>query len=226
MTKPAPWHDDLEIMKAMLSRSFDLVAAQLSDATRALMNQDESLGLKVRRRDDQVDQLEVEIDHLCEQVLEKYQPDADDTRKIVTSIKINTDLERIGDYSANLAKYIPALRGLAPDVIATSGIEGLAMAVDRVLWETRSAFLSEDPDAAQKLLPLDLEVDKVYQQVFATVVSLFRTHPAQAPSLAYLLIAVKSLERLSDHLMNIAESVVFRAVGHDIRHARSASRPA
>lgn len=221
MTSISNLQDDLDILKAMLARSFDLVAAQLSDATLAMRDQDETLAQRIRERDNHVDQLEIEIDRYAENILATHRPTPADLREVITSIKINTDLERIGDYSTNMAKSIPLLRGLSPALIDRSGIETLAMAVDRVLWETRNAFLDEDPEAAQRLIPLDLEVDRVFQSTFRTVVSLLETHPAEAGKLSYLLLAVKSLERLSDHLMNIAESVVFRVSGTDIRHDRS-----
>ncbi len=221
MTSTPQLADDLEILKAMLARSFDLVAAQLSDATRAMLEQDERLAQRIRERDNHVDALEIEIDRHAENILAAHRSTPADLRKVITSIKINTDLERIGDYSTNMAKYIQHLRGLSTGLVERSGIEGLAMAVDRVLWETRNAFLDEDPEAAQRLIPLDLEVDRVFQSTFRTVVSLLETHPADAGKLSYLLLAVKSLERLSDHLMNIAESVVFRVSGTDIRHDRS-----
>jgi len=209
---------DLDILKALLARSFDLVAQQLSDATKALVESDEERAKGVHARDSQVDELEIETDRMCEHLLERYHPHGEALRTIVTSIKINTDLERIGDYGSNMAKFVPMISKLPRSLLKEAGIEALALATDRVLWETRSAFLSENPSAAQKLLPLDREVNRQFKAAFQNIVDLHGTNPEYAISLSYLTMVAKSLERLSDHLMNIAESVVFRVSGVDIRH--------
>ncbi len=210
--------DDQEILKGMLARSFDLVAQQLSDATKALVEHDEVRAKTVHERDNQIDELEIEIDRKCEQMLEDHQPSGADLRSIVTSIKINTDLERIGDYGSNMAKFVTKVASLPKSLIEEAGFEVLALSADRILWETRSAFLSDNPEAAQRLLPLDREVNRQFRDAFDRIIRLQSQYAEYATGLSYLTIIVKSLERLSDHLVNIAESVVFRVSGVDIRH--------
>jgi phosphate transport system protein len=211
-------HDDLDLLKAMLARSFDLVALQLSDATKALMEQDEVRARQVHARDSEIDGLEIEIDRKCEQMLETHKPGGAALRTIVTSIKINTDLERIGDHGSNMAKHVPLISDLPRSLLEEAGVETLALSADRILWEARNAFLSEDPDAAKKLLQLDREVNLRFRDAFEHLVRLQSKYAEYAASLSYLTIIVKSIERLSDHLINIAESVVFRVSGVDIRH--------
>ncbi|NNE34260.1 MAG: phosphate transport system regulatory protein PhoU, partial [Rhodothermales bacterium] len=144
-----------------------------------------------------------------------------DMRMLVTAIKVNTDLERIGDHSANIAKHVPFLAAVPSFVYEQTRIQDMGRDAGHILNKTRAAFLSQDSKAAHEILPLDADVDRLYKNAFAKIIELGEAHSEYAEGLAYLLIVTKSLERICDHAMNIAESVIFQVDGTDIRHQRN-----
>ncbi len=213
--------DELKKLYALLTQMFDRVAIQLTHAIEAVVSDNEDLAQRVRLGDDEVDSLEIKIDHQCEVLLATQQPVAVDMRMLVTAIKVNTDLERIGDHSANIAKHVPFLSSIPSFVYEHVRTEELAHQARRILLKTRAAFLTQNKDAAHEILPLDEEVDLLYKKAFAKIIELGGAHPEYAEGLAYLLIVTKSLERIGDHAMNIAEAVIFQVDGVDIRHQRN-----
>ena len=211
--------DELKILGDMIVEMSDLVDEQLAGAIDAVSRCDVAKAEEIRRRDDLVDEMEIKVDHQCERILALHQPVAVDLRMLITAVKINTDLERIGDHAKNLAKNAQYLAGFA-DLIRQARIEEAADMARRILHEAQDAFMKRDRVLARQVLAHDRPVDRMYKETLKTIATLFREHPDRADVLVHLVTMSKSVERIADHAKNIAERVVFLVEGVDIRHRR------
>jgi phosphate transport system protein len=212
-------HIDVELLllQRMLFEMAELVDSQLSDAIDALLHRDVALAEKVRARDDEVDAYELKIDRQCERILALHHPVAAELRMIITAVKVNTDLERIGDHCKNMAKNTPHVVE-APEALAQTRLEEMADASRVMLRQVQEAFVKRDRLLARQVLAQDLQIDRLHKENFARLVQFGRQHPEHIEAVAHLITASKALERISDHAKNIAESVVFLIEGVDIRH--------
>lgn len=197
----------------------DLVDGQLADAINALLNRDPVLAERVTEQDRQVDALEQEIDAYCEQVLERRGLQAAELRLVMTAIKINRDLERIGDHCKSIARKVPSVL-LVPDVLARTYIRDMADASRAMLHDVQEAFLQRDRLLARKVIAYDLRVDRLYRDNWNFLIASLQERPEQAEAVAHLITVNKGLERISDHVKNIAESLIFAIEGVDVRHRR------
>lgn len=211
--------DELKELKTLLLEMSRLVDEQFAEAINALLTQDLALAERVRRRDDEVDATEMNVDRQCERILALYQPVAADLRMLIIAVKINTDLERIGDHCKNLAKNTLRLAGAA-EVIAHSRLEEMADVSRAMLRDVEDAFLQRDHVKARQVLSRDSDMDRLHKDNFRRLIEYGQAHPDQIEYVAHLITAGKGLERIADHAKNIAENVVFLIEGIDIRHRR------
>jgi phosphate transport system protein len=214
-----PLDDELRILWDLLVRMSEVVDEQLADAIDALSNCDLDLAERVRDRDDEVDALELQIDHQCERILALHTPVAVDLRLLITAVKVNTDLERIGDHAKNLAKNTPFIAGCS-DLLDETRIPEMADTARRILHEVQDAFMKRDRVLARKVIAHDLEIDRLHKETIETLVRLTRENPENTETLVHLVTMSKAIERVADHAKNIAESVVFLIEGVDIRHRK------
>lgn len=214
-----PIDPQLRTLQHLLYRMADLVDEQLADAADALLRHDTGLAERVHRRDDEVDALELEIDHEAVRVLALHQPLAIDFRTVIAAVKMNNDLERIGDHAKNLAKYTPHLS--CADAVACTQFGEIVDDARAMLRGVQDAFERRDRLAARQILARDLQLDRFIDSAFENVVDYGREHPADLPAVAYLILVLKGLERIGDHVKNIARSIVFLVEGEDIRHPRA-----
>ncbi|HLT45867.1 MAG TPA: phosphate signaling complex protein PhoU [Rubricoccaceae bacterium] len=219
-----PLDEELQILWDLLVQMHLLVDEQLADAIDAVTRCDADKAARVRDRDDEVDRLELEVDHQCERILALHTPVAVDLRLLVTAVKINTDLERIGDHAKNLAKYTPYLAGRS-DLVEQAQLGRMADAARAILREAQDAFMKRDRMLARRVIGRDREVDALHEQAFQRVVALLKENPADAEALVHLVTMSKGVERIADHAKNIAETVVFLIEGVDVRHRRLQQRP-
>jgi phosphate transport system protein len=219
-----PLDEELQILWDLLVRMHLLVDEQLADAIDAVTRCDAEKAARVRDRDDEVDRLELAVDHQCERILALHTPVAVDLRLLVTAVKVNTDLERIGDHAKNLAKYTPFLAGRS-DLVAQTQIARMADVARAVLREAQDAFLKRDRLLARRVIARDREVDALHQQTVTRLVALVRENPDNAEALVHLVTMSKGIERIADHAKNIAETAVFFVEGIDVRHRRLQQRP-
>lgn len=219
---PVHRHLDQELatLRSLLVAMANLVDEQLTDAINAAARCDVDLAQRVRERDDEVDDLEVRIDHECERLLALYTPVAVDLRLIITVVKVNTDLERIGDQAKNIAKHVLRLSDCR-DVVERLHIQELADLARAVVRDAQDALIGRDPLLARQVLVRDREIDDLYARIFREIVQLAGSQPEMAEEFAHLTAMIKAIERVADHAKNIAESVVFLIEGVDIRHRRS-----
>ncbi|MFZ5897207.1 MAG: phosphate signaling complex protein PhoU [Myxococcota bacterium] len=174
--------------------------------------------------DSSVDRLELEIDELCLQILARRQPVASDLRFITTTLKLVTDLERIGDLCVNLCERVvefasePLPRGTTP-------IPKIADAAHSMLHDALDAFVARDAARAEDVMGRDKVVDAYYAQLFPELIARMMADPQVVFRSTRLLSIGKYLERIADHATNIAEMVVFMVRGEDVRHSTPSDPP-
>jgi phosphate transport system protein len=183
----------------------------------ALRTRDTQLANSTRRVDRHINRLECEVDELCLRILAMRQPVASDLRFITTALKIVTDLERIGDIGVNICERVMELceEPPLPEVV---DLASLADGSISVLHQALDALVSRDVDRATALLAQDDHIDAQYSKVFQQVLSMMSRDPSTIYRATRIQSIAKYLERVGDHAMNIAETVVFLVKGTDIRH--------
>lgn len=209
--------EELDHLRTLLIEMSELVDEQVAGAIDAVANCDVDLARRIRERDDEVDEYELAVDRQCERILALFTPVAVDLRLIIAAVKVNTDLERIGDHAKNMAKNTQHLEK-GSDLINRTGIREMADEARNVLHEAQDAFVKQDRVLARQVLAHDRRVDRLHGETLDAVAELFREYPDRARELIHLVTMSKSVERIADHAKNIAEIVVFLVEGVDIRH--------
>jgi phosphate transport system protein len=167
-----------------------------------------------------VNRLEVESDELCLLILAKRQPLASDLRFVTLSLKMVTDLERIGDLAVTICERAIDLAG-HPQPWPWDNIEAMGRVVRAMIRDAIQAFVDRDVEKAEGVCARDGEVDQLYWQVFRTALELMRKQPNSVHDGIHVQSIAKFLERMGDHATNLAEQVVFMIKGKDIRHGRT-----
>lgn len=210
---------DLEMVRARVLEMGGLVEEQVNKAVDALINGDVKAAESVIATDHQVNALEVGTDEACTQIIALRQPTAVDLRMILTIIKTITDLERIGDEAAKIARY--ALRVYESDRIVTprySEIKYMAGLTLKMLRESLDAFARLDASAAGAVARQDIEVDEEFHLITRHLITYMMEDPRTISTFIDLMFVVKAIERIGDHAKNISEYVVFMVKGKDVRH--------
>ncbi|MEZ4364199.1 MAG: phosphate signaling complex protein PhoU [Kofleriaceae bacterium] len=190
---------------------------QITDAMRALTEQDDVLAQGVVRADDALDRAELEIDELCQIMLATRQPVASDLRFITMSMKFVTDLERIGDLAVGIAKRCLELNRL-PSFQLNNSLARLAQMVQVNLRAALEAFIAKDAERATAVIAADVEIDRLNASLFAELIAHVVTDPANVTRVLPLTSVCRYLERIGDHVKNLAEEIVYMVRARDVRH--------
>ncbi len=193
------------------------VEEMLGMSMRAFRERDAAAAKRTIAADQQIDQLEMEIDELALKILARRQPVASDLRFITTTLKLVTDLERIGDLGVNICERVLELTQEGT-LDADSAITRLADAARAMLRDALDAFVQRDAIKANQVMERDQTVDAYYAQLFPELVTHMMSDPAVVYPATRLQSIGKYLERIADHATNIAEMVVFMVKGQDVRH--------
>ncbi len=211
---------DLRQLREKLLLMGGQVEEMIRDAVRSMLERDERLAAQVAERDKLVNRGEVEVDELCLRILALRQPTASDLRFVTFALKAVTDVERIGDLAVNITDRVAEL-SREPPLPLPPELPRMAEAVQRMLRQALDAFVRGDADAAAEVLRQDQGVDDLYREAFQRALGLMRSNPDAVPSATGQLFVAKHLERLADHVTNVAEMVIFMARGTDVRHPGS-----
>jgi phosphate transport system protein len=204
------------LQKHILSLS-GIVEENVHKAVTALTKRDVDLAHDVIESDPDIDHAEVDIEEECLKALALYQPVAIDLRLIVAILKINNDLERIGDLAVNVAERAVFLA--AQDVVEVPfDFDGMARKAQAMMKRSLDALVNMDAGMARDVCAADDEVDAMNREMYEKVQDAMRRHPDKLASLTNLLSASRHLERIADHATNIAEDVVYMVEGAIIRH--------
>jgi phosphate transport system protein len=208
---------ELHDLKEKLLQMGGRVEQSIRDAIRALEERDSELAQRVIDDDDVVDTHEIENDEFCLRLLALRQPAARDLRFITTAMKVNYDLERIGDMAVNISERVLELNKeaqLKPYIT----LPQMALSVQQMLRDSLNAFINEDPAAARAVITEDEKVDHSLKQMYHELVNYMANDYGSVPRATRLLFISKYLERIADHAVNVAELVVFMVEGKVLRH--------
>jgi phosphate transport system protein len=196
-----------------------LAESQLQAAIQAVATRDSDLASEVIENDARVDQLESEVEEQSIRLLALRQPMARDLREIVSALKISTDLERICDYAANVAKRAITLNHSAV-IKPTSGIARMGRIAQVQVRNVLDAYVERDSQKAQEVWLGDEELDDVYTSLFRELLTYMMEDPRSISSATHLLFMAKNIERVGDHATNIAETIHYLIHGTPLREIR------
>jgi len=210
---------DMEAVRARVLEMGGMVEEQVNQAVEALISGNTKLAEQVIELDHQVNALEVAADEACTQIIALRQPAASDLRMILTIIKTITDLERIGDEAAKIARF--AIKVYDNDRIITpryNEIKYMAGMATKMLRESLDAFARLDVSGAAGVARQDIEVDEEFHLITRHLITFMMEDPRTISTFIDLLFVVKAIERIGDHAKNMSEYVVFMVKGKDVRH--------
>ncbi len=211
------FREELESLQSRLLEMGGLAEERVRAAVQGLVTRDPALFEKVLLGDEPINQLHIEVDRRCFRLLALHQPMATDLRAIVAAVKINTDLERVGDLAVNIAEA--GTRYIAhPPVKKLIDIPQMGDIAQAMLRDALDAFVKRDTRLAHQVLNEDDRLDSLKTQVFRDLLTyMLKDQSTVEPSLDLILVS-RHLERIGDHATNIAEDVIFMVSALDVRH--------
>jgi phosphate transport system protein len=216
---PRHFAQELEALKGRLLTMGGLAQEHLSVALRALVDRNEDLVADVLSGDSRINDLQIEIDNACFTLMALYQPVAADLRMIVSAVKINTDLERIGDLAVNIGEATQRYLRHSP-VKPLIDMPRMARLALKMLGEALTAFVETDVSLAKTVLSQDDWLDALKDQIFRELLTYMLGNPSVIEPGVELILISRHLERVGDHATNIAEDVIFIVEARDVRHRR------
>ena len=219
---------ELARLTGEIVRMGEMAVAQLEAAMDVLDRRDSRAAERVIDNDDAIDDIESAIGQDVVKLLVMRSPVARDLREVLAALRIASDIERVGDYAANLAKRSMVLN-LAPAVAPARGLTALAELASELMTEVIAAYRDRDVDRAMIARARDAELDSLYTGLFRELLTYMMEDPRHITSCTHLLFMAKNIERIGDHATNIAENVWFLAHGDDampIREKRDFTTPA
>jgi phosphate transport system protein len=196
-----------------------LAESQLASAIDSVVQRDSDLAARVVEADTAVDQLERDLDNLAIRLLALRQPMARDLREIVVALKIASDLERICDYAANVAKRSIAL-SQAPPIQPVYALPRMGRLALLLVKDVIDAYVERDPDKALAVWNRDEELDEMYASIFREFLTYMMEDPRNIGACTHLLFMAKNIERIGDHATNIAENLYYLVHGTPLTQAR------
>lgn len=209
--------EELEDLQGRLLEMGTLVESAIHQSVQALEESSEELARQVLGNEDRINHLEIEIDELAVRLLALQQPMARDLRFLTAAIKINTDLERMGDLAVNIVERAMALIQ-RPAVKPSIDIPQMARTVESMVRKSLDAFVRREPELARSVLLADDTVDQLRDTIISELVSFMQDNPAKITQGLNLILVARHLERIADHATNIAEDTLFLVKGVDVRH--------
>jgi phosphate transport system protein len=194
------------------------VEEALRGAVKSLITRDSRLADQVIRDDNVIDALEVDIEEECLKIMALHQPVAIDLRVVVAILKINNDLERIGDLAVNIAERAADLSKCEP-VPTKFDFKRMGEKVQSMLRKSLDALVSMEPEIALEVLKSDDEIDAIHRQMYEQIKAEIALRPDKVDYFIQLLAVSRNLERVADHATNISEDVIYLAEGQIIRHS-------
>jgi phosphate transport system protein len=204
-------------LKERILRVGTLVEEAISKSITALINRDGNLAQRVMMSDEEIDRMEVEVEEECLKILALYQPVAADLRFVVAVLKINNDLERMGDLAKNIAKRVAQLTSGKPYELPPE-IRTMAMKAQEMVKQCLDAVVNADPALARQVREEDDAVDVGRQKIRRRVLQGIKDDPEDVENLLRINSVSKHIERIADMATNIAEDVVYMVEGDIVRH--------
>ena len=206
------FQEQLDEIKSQLLELGSLAQISVDEAITALKNQDVDKALEIIENDNKINRLEEEINERAIWLIAKEQPLATDLRRLISALKITTDVERVGDLAVNIAKSIIRI-GDKPFVKPIEEIPALAQKANDMLREVLASFYDEDVNQAMAVADADDEIDNMYGRLVKELLELMTKHPESVSQIQQLSFICRYIERIGDHCTNISESVIYVVKG-------------
>jgi phosphate transport system protein len=213
------YDEELARLSKLIVEMGGLAESQLAAAIEAVAQRDSELALRVVEADAKVDELEREADNLAIRLLALRQPMARDLREILVALKISSDLERIGDYAANVAKRSIALAQTSP-IQPAHALPRMARLALLLIKDVIDAYVDRDAEKALAVWRRDEELDEMYASLFREFLTYMMEDPRNIGGYTHLLFMAKNIERIGDHATNIAENLYYMVHGTPLTAAR------
>ncbi len=217
MATETQFQKELEELKENLLKMASLVEEALRNAIQSLVERDSSLAQKTFDVEDRINKMENAIDEMCLRLLALRQPVATDLRFITSAMKINTDLERMGDQAVNIGERAISLNQ-EPQLKPYIDIPRMTKITQSMVKDVLDAFVNKDPKLARSVCERDDLVDGLNNQVFRELLTYMMSDPKTTTRAVHLMIVCRCLERIADHATNIAEDVIFMVDALVIKH--------
>jgi phosphate transport system protein len=211
------FHQELEELKHRILAMAGMAEQAVDLAVQAYSQRDMAMCQRVLNNEPAINRAEREVDEFAVDLLAMQQPMAIDLRFILAVIKINADLERVGDQAVNIAQRVMNMIEMSPSDLPVD-IPAMAAKVRKMVRDALQAFIEGDTELARRVLESDDEVDRMNKEAFANLSACMQTKPASAAQALDALSIARNLERVADHATNISEDVIFWVRGADVRH--------
>jgi len=213
------YDEELNRLQHGIAEMGSLAELELQNAVQALVRRNAELGHQIVQDDVHVDELEQQATAQVVRLLALRQPMASDLREIVAALKIASDLERIGDYAANIGKRVVALSQTPPFKLPAA-LPRMGWLAQQNMRDTLAAYAERNPEKALRAWQADEELDETYSSLFRELLTHMMEDPRNIGSCTHLMFIAKNIERIGDHATNIAETVYFMVLGEPIGSAR------
>jgi phosphate transport system protein len=222
---PVHLQREIQRLKKQILSLCATVEDSVRQAVKSVTERDDRLAAQVIEQDRAIDHAEIDVEEECLKILALHQPVAIDLRYIVAVLKMNNDLERIGDLAVNIAQRAQILSTLVP-IRVPFDLTGLADKTQRMFRSSLDAMVHLDAGLARQVCAMDDEVDAINRAMYDQVKQMIRTNPEHLDALIALLSVSRYLERIADHSTNIAEDVLYMIEGQIARHGRELGKTA
>ncbi len=212
--------NEIQLLKEEVKNMWSLVHSQLIKARTALLDFDKDLAREVILKEKRVNGSELKIDRDCENMFALYSPVAIDLRFLLAVLKINSNLERIGDIAEGIAKYVlSAEEGISPELIKATGMQDMYNESMIMLEDTRHAFENEDTVMARGVFKKDEFLDDINKSANVRIIGYLQEYPKDIDPCLYVLSIIRKLERVGDQAKNIAEEIIFYLEAKVLKHS-------
>lgn len=216
-------HHEIDRLERRLLELGALVEENIGDAVSAFEKRDIDSARRVIDTDNRVDRMEVEVEEECLKLLALYQPVAVDLRFIIAALKINNDLERVGDQAVGIAKRVETFAKY-PEIALPVDLHRMAGKALNLLRQSLDAFVRLDTRLAHDVRQSDKEVDAYNREAEATVNRYIKQHPDKEEGYLQFMLVARGIERVGDHATNIAEDIIYMLEGEIVRHTGKAKQ--
>jgi len=220
-----PLENEIIALKKELMSMWILVQSQLNKAKEAMVKFDKDLAREVLIKEKRVNSFELKIDRDCENIFALFCPVAIDLRFLLAALKINTNLERIGDIAAGIAKYVvESPVNFDVEALESTSLVRMYDEAINILIDARNAFENEDTSLARSIFKRDDVLDAINENASTTVAEVIKKNPTSIPESLYILSIIRKLERVGDQSKNIAEEIIFYVEAKILKHFESSQR--
>jgi phosphate transport system protein len=217
LSMPVHLHRQIECLRQELLSVCALAVDQVHLSVQALLNRDQDLARRVEQQDLEIDRREVEIEEECLKTLALYQPVAGQLRFVVCVLKVNSDLERVGDIAVNIAHKATSL-ALLPPIGMPFDLASMSEKAEAMLQDSLDAMVTENVKLAASVCARDIEVNRMKHENRVKAEEMLQQDPSHVAALLKLLAVSRHLERMADHAVNIVEDLIYLLEGKVVRH--------